>query len=854
MALYPYQERVDELLRAGHNVILQAPTGAGKTRAALFPFLDSWRNDASVFPRQCIYAVPMRVLANQFKAEYDTTVQTYSTRFGLTKDVQVQTGPRPDNREFNADLLFTTIDQVLSSALTIPYSLSNRLANLNAGAVIGSYLVFDEFHLFPVDEDGGGALATTLHLLTMLKNVTPFVLMTATFSETMLRELAKQLNAEPVTLSRDEIQAIPSQTGKQRRYRYTSNTLEAESVVGNFVGAQRKRAIVVCNTVDRAQHLAYTLHDDPRLAGVHIELLHSRFYSSDRETKETNIRREFGEDTKAYQWPRAILVATQVIEVGLNITCQILHTEMAPASAIVQRAGRCARFANEHGDVLVYDVPLKNDQPDYAPYIDGRTRDDGTAEVEGQRKLCERTRQAFSALVNDGQVLTYHDELALVNAAHERYDQQLLDRLRSNKDTLRDEVVSVLRNNDRTAARDLIRDINNRSILIHENPNETTLPNPFAYQSIGLRLTTLLRWYRDIQAEAERLAVDWIIKVPDFIEAEAQGERADNGRSESAEQRRKVEVVWKQVYRYSTDPKDIRAACSAIASSGLIAINPALVQYNAEFGLRLMPGATETLPENSPLAPPKGKKDQYMPLIRETYEQHIAGLQRVYTNTLSERTAAVCRRFETHLNLETGTLDRAIRLMFAVHDLGKLDKRWQTWAHEWQKKVSQLRNNPSLQAANDVMLAHTNYDSNDPQERSANMQLGKKFSRPHHAAESALAGKQLIAIVAGECTALHCALMSAIICHHSPTLRDTHDMFTPVSGATVAFGRAMKAVDLYDDARLRASGAKVRWNGFPASAELSEDIIDFRRADEVLLYLVLVRILRLADQGSQDRE
>src|SRR5215210_5623292 len=108
MALYPYQERVDTLLRAGRNVILQAPTGAGKTRAALFPFLDGWRNDVAAFPRQCIYAVPMRVLANQFDFEYKKLVDDFTRNYGITKTVAVQTGAKPDNSEFDADLLFTT--------------------------------------------------------------------------------------------------------------------------------------------------------------------------------------------------------------------------------------------------------------------------------------------------------------------------------------------------------------------------------------------------------------------------------------------------------------------------------------------------------------------------------------------------------------------------------------------------------------------------------------------------------------------------------------------------------------------------------------------------------------------------
>src|SRR5215212_6689797 len=103
--LYPFQERVDAMIRLGRSVILQAPTGAGKTRAALFPFLDGWRNDSATFPRQCIYAVPMRVLANQFEAEYKQTVDTYTTNFGLRElgKVCVQTGARPEDRKFEAD-------------------------------------------------------------------------------------------------------------------------------------------------------------------------------------------------------------------------------------------------------------------------------------------------------------------------------------------------------------------------------------------------------------------------------------------------------------------------------------------------------------------------------------------------------------------------------------------------------------------------------------------------------------------------------------------------------------------------------------------------------------------------------
>ncbi|MBK8933533.1 MAG: hypothetical protein IPM76_14700 [Chloroflexi bacterium] len=118
-----------------------------------------------------------------------------------------QTGEYREDPEFRAAITFATIDQVLSSWLMHPYSLSARKGNLNTGAFVGSYLIFDEFHLFDPDS----MLPTTLHMLKTLKGVSPFVLMTATFSQEMLQELAQELGATAVLLSPDDLQKIPSQ-------------------------------------------------------------------------------------------------------------------------------------------------------------------------------------------------------------------------------------------------------------------------------------------------------------------------------------------------------------------------------------------------------------------------------------------------------------------------------------------------------------------------------------------------------------------------------------------------------------------------------------------------------------------
>ena len=115
---YPFQRRVAELVLSGRNVILQAPTGAGKTMAAMLTFLEAIERGGD-FPQKCLYAVPMRVLANQFVDEYTAKVRQAGRDDRIR--VAAQTGEHPGDRELTGTLTFATIDQILSSFLMFPW-------------------------------------------------------------------------------------------------------------------------------------------------------------------------------------------------------------------------------------------------------------------------------------------------------------------------------------------------------------------------------------------------------------------------------------------------------------------------------------------------------------------------------------------------------------------------------------------------------------------------------------------------------------------------------------------------------------------------------------------------------------
>jgi len=105
-------------------------------------------------------------------------------------------------------------------------------------------------------------------------------------------------------------------------------------------------AAVVCNTVREAQSLYCFLKPYfPAKAsdgGPELDLLHSRFLYGDREVREECCLARFGK--KGEERPhRAVLVATQIIEQSLDLDFDYMVSDLAPVDLIVQRAGRLHR-------------------------------------------------------------------------------------------------------------------------------------------------------------------------------------------------------------------------------------------------------------------------------------------------------------------------------------------------------------------------------------------------------------------------------------------------------------------------------------------------------------------------------
>jgi CRISPR-associated endonuclease/helicase Cas3 len=117
-----------------------------------------------------------------------------------------------------------------------------------------------------------------------------------------------------------------------------------------------RMTLAIVNRVDRAQRLREAI--EQRLSRVMsaaptLALVHSRFRPVDRRRE---VKRALGGDDPNRQ--DRIVVATQAVEAGVDVSAATLFTELAPWSSLVQRFGRANRYAELCDGANVYWIDL----------------------------------------------------------------------------------------------------------------------------------------------------------------------------------------------------------------------------------------------------------------------------------------------------------------------------------------------------------------------------------------------------------------------------------------------------------------------------------------------------------------
>lgn len=377
-ATYPYQEKLG---CQPWPDFLEIPTGLGKTAAVVLAWLykRTVLQDSNT-PRRLVYCLPMRVLAEQTEAN----IRCWLDNLGgdaANIPVHLLMGGEQDLRswtlhpEQNA-ILIGTQDMLLSRALMRGYGMSRYQWPVHFALLHNDALwVFDEVQLM------GAGLGTSAQLEAFRRQLqTHGNARTLWVSATLNRQWFNTVdfsehlaNADTLQLADREKQlpAVQKRFHAIKRLQQSNAALNAESKKNSckaYLEALAKQilethqpqtnTLVILNSVERAQGLMQLLQKQKTV--IELLLVHARFRAAERRQLNLAIQNK-------PEGAGRIIVATQAVEAGVDISSRTLFTELAPWASLVQRFGRCNRAGEyaEGADIFWLDI---NDDKSVPPY------------------------------------------------------------------------------------------------------------------------------------------------------------------------------------------------------------------------------------------------------------------------------------------------------------------------------------------------------------------------------------------------------------------------------------------------------------------------------------------------------
>jgi CRISPR-associated endonuclease/helicase Cas3 len=346
-----YQARI---ARDGLPDIVQAPTGTGKTGVILAWLWRRLYADPDGTPRRLVYALPQRSLVEQVAGEAGRWLEN----LGLADQVAlhvVMGGAGETQRRWRLEvhkpaIVVGTVDSLVSKALNRGYGIARAAYPIDFALVTnGAHWVIDEIQLCRES-------TTTLRQLAvfarMFRTAEPFGLtcMSATVPKGLLETVDNPVPGGVVEILPEE------RTGELAARLDAARTIrQLDAEPGDYkaiaaAARERHRAgtltLVVLNTVDAARNVHKYLREGP----TECTLLHSRFRGVERAELMAAVTQRPAD---------RIVVATQVVEAGIDLNAAVMITEAAPWPSLVQRAGRCNRTGRVQDAELWWVPPAK---------------------------------------------------------------------------------------------------------------------------------------------------------------------------------------------------------------------------------------------------------------------------------------------------------------------------------------------------------------------------------------------------------------------------------------------------------------------------------------------------------------
>lgn len=379
--------------KADSNVVIIAPTGSGKTEAALY-----WLNGEKGF-----YTLPLKVSSNaiykRIREEYNfkdvALLHSESLQKYIEESVDEQ---RKDDEEksakekfektkmFSAPLTISTVDQLF---LFVYKALGTEIM---AATLKYSKVIIDEIQSY----EPRIVAALIYGLKTISQMGGKFAIMTATLPPVLLDFMNKY------GLIKNETYCFGDFSAENVMQRHMIKLYEQEFNLEEIAEESKtKKVLVICNTVKKAQETYRVLEE---YTG-NVYSLHARYIKKHRKMLEKNIM-QFSENRESV----GIWVTTQIVEASLDIDFDILYTEMCTADSLLQRMGRCnrkGRYVPSKPNIKIYKTENAKRQ------VKNRIENTGIY----YRDLFERSWECLG--VYDNRIFTEEQKINYINEVYD---------------------------------------------------------------------------------------------------------------------------------------------------------------------------------------------------------------------------------------------------------------------------------------------------------------------------------------------------------------------------------------------------------------------------------------------------
>ncbi len=372
------QVLVDDLACTPGLTLIEAPTGSGKTEAAL---AYAWRLLADGVADAIVFALPTQATANAMLTRAEAFAEKVfgdanlvlahgKSRFNDAFKRLADSGKRitaqgkneagvqcatwlasSRKRVFLGQIGICTVDQVLLSVLPVRHKF------VRGFGINKSVLIVDEVHAY--DAYMHGLLGEVLRRQKATGGSA--ILLSATLPAGVRAKLLGAWESSGIddapypalwhaTQGAAACTTVPDDQHPAHREVATEilklpGAFPDDLVIARIIAAAESgaRVAVVVNLVDDAQRLARLLRGQ---TAIDVDVFHSRYRFEDRKKKEKTTTNCY--DRNALRDKGRILVATQVVEQSLDLDFDWMLTQICPVDLLFQRLGRLHRHQREH--------------------------------------------------------------------------------------------------------------------------------------------------------------------------------------------------------------------------------------------------------------------------------------------------------------------------------------------------------------------------------------------------------------------------------------------------------------------------------------------------------------------------